>query len=165
MPTLAFTHVEVYVVRLRSRRLQILLLRRSRNSSLPGVWQPVTGTIRRGESVFRGAAREVREETGLVPRRWWLLESPTLYFNRTTGALRALPRFVAEVSTADRVRRSPEHTAHAFVSAREARRRLLWESQREGLEALRRQVLPGGALARALEIPRQRFGRVPKRRP
>jgi 8-oxo-dGTP pyrophosphatase MutT (NUDIX family) len=119
---------------------------------LPGVWQPVTGTIRRGESFLRAAAREVREETGLNPARWWLLETPAFYFDRTTGALCALPRFAAEVAPGEPVRRSPEHSDHAFVSARTAGRRVLWDTQREGLRALTRQVLRGGPLAQALEV-------------
>ena len=37
-------------------------------------------------------------------------------------------------------------------SAREAARHCLWDSQREGLAAVRSQVLRGGPRARALEI-------------
>lgn len=140
----------------RRPRPRFLVLRRSADSRLPGVWQPVTGTMRRGESIFVAARREVREETGLDPNRWWLLEAPAFYHDRL-GRLFAVPRFAAEVGAREPVRLSAEHDAHAFMSPRAAARRFLWDSQREGLRALGRQVLRGGALARALEIPPQRF--------
>jgi hypothetical protein len=57
------------------------------------------------------------------------------------------------------VRISREHTAHRFASAREAARRVLWDSQREGLAEVHSQVLKGGARARALEIAPPAAGR------
>jgi 8-oxo-dGTP pyrophosphatase MutT (NUDIX family) len=53
--------VEVYVIRRRGRRVEFLALRRAPAGWLPGVWQPVTGTLRRGERAVSGALREVRE--------------------------------------------------------------------------------------------------------
>ena len=61
-------HVEVYVFRRRSRAVEFLCLRRASGRSLAGVWQPVTGKRRRGESARRAAWREVVEETGVHAR-------------------------------------------------------------------------------------------------
>ena len=69
--------IEVHLFRRAGRRVEFLCLRRARTRRLPGVWQPVTGKRRRGETAFAAARREVREETGLEPRRWWALEEPT----------------------------------------------------------------------------------------
>jgi dATP pyrophosphohydrolase len=158
--SLAVRQIEVYVFRRVRRRVQVLALRRSpERRTLPGVWQPITGGIRRGESIFAAAARELREETGFAPRRWWLLETPLLYFDRVSGAILALPRFAAEVNPSAAVLRSNEHDAHAFLTPDRAGARFLWDSQREALHHLRRQVWRGGPLARALEIPIVRFRR------
>jgi hypothetical protein len=70
--------------------------------------------------------------------------------------------FAAEVSRADEVRISREHDAWAFLPAREAAPRFLWEAQRRALADIRRQVLRGGPLAAALELtppPRRAAGR------
>jgi dATP pyrophosphohydrolase len=134
------------------RRVQFLLLRRARHKSLPGVWQPVTGKLRRGESARRAAAREVAEETGLRPQRWWVLETVTLFFDPAANVLLLLPLFAAETGARQPVRLSAEHDAFEFVSARVAARRVLWDSQRAGLRAVARQILRGGPLARALAL-------------
>lgn len=128
-------------------------MKRSANrKSLPGVWQPVTGKLHRGERAFDAARREVREETGLSPGRWWALESITAYFDVETDSFRLLPLFVAEARERDRIELSAEHDAWEFLSAREAGRRYLWEGQRRALEAVRSEVLADATLARALEI-------------
>jgi 8-oxo-dGTP pyrophosphatase MutT (NUDIX family) len=157
--SLPIRQIEAYVFRRRGRAVQVLALKRSSDRrTLPGIWQPVTGGRRRSETIFAAAAREVREETGLAPRRWWLLESPLLYFDRESGAPLALPRFAAEIGAGAEVRRSREHDDHRFVSPERAGRLFLWESQRHALRDLR-VVWKGGSLAAALEIPPARFRR------
>ena len=152
MPRLDPSLIEVYVFRRRGRRVEFLALRRRPEDSLGGVWQPVTGTLRRGERVVRGALREVREETGVGVMRLWRLETVSAYLDPRRDTIRIISRFAAEIPAREEVRRSREHTAHRFVGAREAARRFLWASQREGLAAVRAQVLRGGPRARALEI-------------
>lgn len=144
--------IEVYVFRRRRRRAEFLVLRRRTGDSLPGVWQPVTGSLRRGERAVQGALREVREEAGAVPLKLWRLETVTAFFDPRRDAIRFVALFAAEVADRVAVRLSREHSAHRFVSAREAAKCFLWDSQRDGLAAVRRQVLRGGARARALGI-------------
>jgi dihydroneopterin triphosphate diphosphatase len=164
---LKHTHVEAYVFRRRRGRAEFLALRRSPSRRhLPGVWQPVTGKISARETSLLAAIREVREETGLVPRRWWAVEGVTTYFDAHEDALYFLPLFAAEVGARERVVLSKEHDDYRFLPVHAAARRYLWQAQRTALEAIRRQILPGGALARALEIeaPEGEGGRAGKRR-
>jgi dATP pyrophosphohydrolase len=146
------THIEVYLFR-RAPRIQLLLLRRSGHDSLPGVWQPVTGRIHAREKALAAAAREVREESGLAPSRWWRLEHVVSYVNPLTDELRVVPLFAAEVELLSRVRLSDEHDAYRWVTPAAAAPLVLWDTQRAALRALRRQVLGPARLAAALEIP------------
>jgi 8-oxo-dGTP pyrophosphatase MutT (NUDIX family) len=145
--------VEVHVFRRTGRRVTFLCLRRAPHRTLPGVWQPITGGRRRGETALAAARREVREETGLGPARWWALETPSLYWDASADDAVVLPLFAAEIAAGDVVRLSPEHDACAFLGAAAAGRRFLWDSQRRALADVVRQVVRGGALARALEVP------------
>jgi dATP pyrophosphohydrolase len=142
------TQVEVHLFRRRGKRLEVLLIRRSPDRSLAGVWQPVTGGIERGESTLRAAVREVREETGLVPLRWWALEHMAIFHEPARDHIRVVPVFAAEVAWTDPVQLSHEHDRYAFMPLARAHETVLWATQRRGLEALAEEVLsgsPGGA--------------------
>ena len=151
VPVFRSDHVEVYLFRRRGRRVEFLTLRRARGR-LAGVWQPVSGTLEKGESAFAAARREVREETGIAPRRWWVLEDVLLFFDARHDSFQFVPRFAAEIRAADRVRISKEHDAGKFLSAAVAARRYLWASQRRALAAVKTEIVPGGPTARALAL-------------
>src|SRR5207247_7728863 len=109
--------------------------------TLPGVWQPVTGKRLARERMLSAAMREVREETGFVPLRWWALETMTIYPDADGDAILFVPLFAAEVDPRRRVRLSREHVDAAWLGVREAARRVLWGTQRRGLAAVKREVL------------------------
>jgi dATP pyrophosphohydrolase len=147
------THVEVYVFRRRARRQELLVLRRAPHRRvLPGVWQPVTGKKNRGERSLTAAVREVHEETGLVPARWWALKWVTLFMDVTKDAPTLVPVFAAEIAVGAGVRLSDEHDAWRFMSFERAGPMFLWDSQRRALGAVRDEVLRRAALAAHIEV-------------
>jgi dATP pyrophosphohydrolase len=152
MPPLCSRQIEVHLFRRRGRRVEFLLLRRGPRRSLAGVWQPVTGGIERGETAWRAAAREVLEETGLRPIRWWALEHLTIYYDAARDAVHVVPLFAAEVSWTDPVMLSHEHDRYAFVLPAPAARRVLWGTQRHAQRAVRQEVLAPRTGAGAREI-------------
>lgn len=152
MIPVACKQIEVYLFRRRARRVEFLLLRRSSERSLPLVWQPVTGGIEKGERAYDAAAREVREETALTPLRWWALQHLTAFYQPASDAIHVVPVFAAEVAAADPVHLSHEHDRYAFVSAATAARRVLWDTQRAALKAVRSEILTRNPGADAREI-------------
>ena len=103
----------------------------------------MTGGIEPRETVLRAAAREVREETGLTPLRWWALEHLATFFDPAHDRIRVVPVFAAEVAWTDPVHLSDEHDRYAFVSPAIARRRVLWATQRHAIAALLEEVASG----------------------
>ncbi len=174
MPTVVSSAIEVHLFRRHGRKVEYLLVRRAGERTLSGVWQPVTGGIEPGETAWKAAAREVLEETGLRPLRWWALEHINVFYKPDRDFVMALPLFAAEVSWADTVVLSPEHDRYAFVSPAEAKRRVLWASQRRAMEAIREEVLAAPAGPHPREITDRIAGlrlepaaptrRAPKRR-
>lgn len=154
--------VEVHLFRRRGSRREFLLLRRSPERSLPGVWQPVTGGIERRETAWKAAAREVLEETGLLPVRWWALEHLTVFYSPAKDAVHHVPVFAAEIAWTDPVHLSREHDRYAFVSPATAARRVLWGTQRAAQRAVRDEVFAGGPSADAREITDRIAARPPR---
>lgn len=143
MPKLVSEFVETYVFRRVRGRVQILCLRRAPGIPLPGAWQPVTGRRRRGEQALLAAAREVTEETGIEPIRWWGLETLSFWFDSAAERFVAMPLYAAEVAPGAIVRLSREHDAFRWLAPRAAGKSFVWETQRRALAALDREVLRG----------------------
>lgn len=152
MIPLACKQIEVYLFRRRGRCVEFLLLRRSAERTLALVWQPVTGGIEKGEAAYVAAAREVHEETSLTPIRWWALQRLTAFYQPSSDAIHVVPVFAAEVAWTDPVHLSHEHDRYAFVRAAIAAKRVLWETQREALKAVKAEILRGGAGADARDV-------------
>jgi len=98
------------------------------------------------------AAREVLEETGLTPIRWWALEHIAAFYDVAGDRIRVVPVFAAEVAWTDPVQLSHEHDRYAFMSLAAAEHRVLWATQRAALAAVRDEVLSGSAGGAAREI-------------
>jgi dATP pyrophosphohydrolase len=98
------------------------------------------------------ARREVLEETGLTPVRWWALEHLAAFYEPARDMIRVVPVFAAEVSWTDPVQLSDEHDQYAFVTLAVALKRVLWATQRQAIKAVRDEVLTGSAGGEAREI-------------
>ena len=101
---------------------------------------------------MEAAAREVREETGLRPIRWWALEHMAMFYEVARDHVRVVPTFAAEVAWTDPVQLSHEHDRYAFLTMAKAREQVLWASQRRALEAVGEEVLSGSPGGAAREI-------------
>jgi len=146
--------VEVCVFRFAGNSPEYLLLKRSPGDMIhPGIWQIITGMIGEGETAVRAARREAREETGVEPDRFWVVPFTGSFYDPRTDEMHLIAFFAAQIGADAAVRFSSEHAAYEWLGLAEARRRLVWPGQREGLDIVDRCIAGGEEAARLSLLP------------
>lgn len=146
--------VEVVLFRFHGDRAEYLILQRAGDQQVhPGMWQIVTGTMEEGETAVRTALREIGEETGLVPLRFWSLPGLTTFYDTLRHAVNLCPVFAAQVDAGTPPVLSAEHTAYAWLSLPAARSRLVWPSHRQAVGLVEEYIVSGQEAAFRLSLP------------
>jgi dATP pyrophosphohydrolase len=98
---------------------QVLLVKRGTGSFI-GEWSLITGRIESEEPVWHAAAREVREEAGLVVARLYSAGYCESFYEPGGNTLEIVPMFVAAVDAPHAVTLNDENTAFTWVRIQEA---------------------------------------------
>jgi dihydroneopterin triphosphate diphosphatase len=145
--------VEVCVFRFKSNDAEYLLLKRAKDDLLyPGIWQWVTGSVADGEKARDAAFREFREETGFFPLHSWIVPHVSTFYEAVHDRVHLCPLFAIQVDDGREPLLSGEHEAYGWFSYDEARRRLVWPGQRQGLDLVERFVVGGEEGAELVRI-------------
>jgi len=154
MPDVTSRIIEVCPFRIREDRGEYLLIRRALDDPLyPGIWQFVTGRIEEGEKAHEAALRELREETGADPLRFWVVPAVNSFYEPQGDLVNFVPLFAAELEAGVDVRLSAEHALFQWLPYVEARSRLVWPGQRSCLDIVQHYILGGEQAGTLLEIP------------
>jgi 8-oxo-dGTP pyrophosphatase MutT (NUDIX family) len=145
MTRTAVSIVDVYPVRQREGVLEILLLRRGAGTRCTGAWEAVHGHIEAGETPVAAAQRELREETGLAPERWYNLSRVESFYQHRSDEVALVPVFVAFVGDTDPVTLSSEHDGSEWLGFESAAARFAWPRERRALEDIRQLLGTGTA--------------------
>jgi 8-oxo-dGTP pyrophosphatase MutT (NUDIX family) len=142
--------VDTYALRVGTDSpLEILALRRSAAGRCPGSWETIHGTIEPGETPVQASLRELGEETGLVPEKFYNLSRTEAFYQHRSDELALIPVFVAYVAFTAAVRLSAEHDRAEWLPAAEAARRFAWPRERRAVDDILSIV--GGGNAGLLE--------------
>jgi 8-oxo-dGTP pyrophosphatase MutT (NUDIX family) len=123
----------VYVLRGAGDALESLVLRRGSQGRCPGSWETVHGHIEGDEQPAAAALRELKEETGLVPLRFYNLSRVECFYQHRRDEVALVPVFAAFVGSDAAVRVSQEHDQAEWLPWREAQGRFSWPRERRAL--------------------------------
>lgn len=141
MPNTDVRVVDVYPYRTASANPEFLLLRRAPAAEYAGQWRMVGGKIEHDEAAWETALRELEEETGHTPSRFWALPSVNAFYEWRNDRVNLIPAFAAALS--DDPVLDDEHDAFAWLTVREATDRLAWPEQQRLLRLAARTIREG----------------------
>ncbi len=135
--------VDTYALRGAGASLEVLVLRRGGGGRCPGSWETVHGTIEAGETPVDASRRELAEETGFTPERFYNLSRTEAFYQHRSDVLAVIPVFAAFVAAGAAPRLSAEHDHAEWLPPAEARNRFSWPRERRALDDVL-SILGGG---------------------
>ncbi|HBQ58180.1 MAG TPA: NUDIX domain-containing protein, partial [Balneolaceae bacterium] len=77
--------VDVYPYKIKNGVPLFLIFKRSANKIYANQWRMVGGKVQEGESRWEAGLRELKEETGLTPLKFWTIPSVNQFYEAKTG--------------------------------------------------------------------------------
>ena len=127
--------VDCYVFRQTDDDLSFLLLKRNKDKLYEHLWQGVAGKIESGETAFKAAIRELKEETSLEPVRMFVADYVSRFYESHQDRINLVPVFGIEVDSSE-VKLSKEHVDYKWVDIYEALDTLVWRGQKESIQTV-----------------------------
>jgi dATP pyrophosphohydrolase len=153
MPNIVCNIVEVCIFSFENKEPLYLMLRRSKNEKLyPDTWQIVTGSIEQNETALQGALREVKEETGYIPQKFWIVPYVNSFYSVKTETLNHTIMFAAQVSPKTNPVLSDEHYQFGWYPIAAAKSMCVWTGQIQALDIVHEFIVGGKQTAKLSEI-------------
>jgi 8-oxo-dGTP pyrophosphatase MutT (NUDIX family) len=127
--------VDAYIFRKIKNSILFLLLKRSSNKIYEHLWQGVAGKIEKDETAWCAAIRELKEETGLDPKRMFIADYVSKFYEGNGDRINHIPVFGIEVES-ENVTLSEEHSDFKWVNVDEAEMQLMWNGQKKGIRTV-----------------------------
>lgn len=141
MPEIRTGSIQVHPFTKVNGSVSFLVLKRSKTYKIyPGMWQVITGTIDKGETALATALRELREETGHSPLKFWHIPFIGQFYDYRKDIIHKIPVFAAELDN-DIIDLSDEHDEYKWLSYDELNNHLELPSHREGTRYLMEYIL------------------------
>ena len=130
---------------------EFLLLKRSKSTIYPEIWQGVTGKIENSELPYKAALRELMEETGLNAKKMWTIDKVNYFYDSKMDIMNLIPVFGVTVNSKN-VIISKEHSEYKWCNINETIKLITWEEQKKGVEIFHEMLTENGKRLEMMEI-------------
>ena len=151
MPNIEVRVIDAYVYRTTSAGLLFLVLKRAKTKMYEHIWQGVAGKIEDGETSWKAAIRELKEETGLAPLKIFVADHVSKFYETNGDRINFVPVFGIEVDS-ERVIISQEHCDHKWVDLNGALDLLVWRGQKQAIQVVHDMVISNDDRMRWSEV-------------
>jgi len=128
--------IEAHIFRKKGNDIEFLLLKRAETEIYPGLWQMVSGSIDANEIAYQTALREIKEETGLTPEKFWIVPNVNSFYSSSQDEICMIPVFAALVADVAEVKISNEHSEFKWTELSETLKLLAWPGQKKSVEII-----------------------------
>ena len=140
MPNMIIRVIDAYVYITTDDGILFLLLKRAKTKMYEHLWQGVAGKIEKGEKSWETAKRELLEETGLIPKKMFIADHVSKFYEAKDDRINFVPVFGIEVNTKEVVL-SDEHCDYKWVTIEEALDLLVWTGQKQAIIIVNEMIL------------------------
>lgn len=122
--------IDVYPYKMKAGQPVFLIFKRSSDKIYGEQWRMVGGKVKDGEASWEGALRELREETGLTPEKFWTIPSVNQFYEAKSDTIHSIPAFAAELKGDEEIQLDAEHSEFKWVSIEGIQPYISWPEQR-----------------------------------
>tara|TARA_B000000460_G_C21443012_1_gene360279 strand:+ start:437 stop:898 length:462 start_codon:yes stop_codon:yes gene_type:complete len=140
MPNMIIRVIDAYVYITTDDGILFLLLKRAKTKMYEHLWQGVAGKIEKGEKSWETAKRELLEETGLIPKKMFIADHVSKFYEAKDDRINLVPVLGIEVNTKEVVL-SDEHCDYKWVTIEEALDLLVWTGQKQAIIIVNEMIL------------------------
>ncbi|MFP8488260.1 NUDIX domain-containing protein [Gracilimonas sp. Q87] len=121
--------IDVYPYKIVNGEVHFLVLKRSSSKIYAEQWRMIGGKVKSGETSWNAGLRELQEETGLKPLKYWSVPSVNQFYEHTTDMIHSIPAFAAELSDQGYIKLDDEHTGYKWITIQQISDFIKWPEQ------------------------------------
>ncbi len=144
--------IDLYPYRLVNGGPEFLILKRAKGKVYQGQWRMIGGKVKEGEKYWQAALRELSEETGYTPVKFWTIPSVNQFYEASTDTIHTIPAFAAQISVDQKITLDGEHTEAKWIYSEKVENHILWPEQRR-LIRLTNEILTSDQISEDWLIP------------
>lgn len=121
--------IDLYPYRIVDGNPRFLILKRAKGKIYEGQWRMIGGKVKEGEKYWQAAIRELNEETGCTPGKFWTIPSVNQFYEASADTIHTIPAFAAQIPDDQKLTLDEEHTEAKWIRADNVENFILWPEQ------------------------------------